>query len=494
MAEAYAACSRTILGGKWKNWCRLCAKANTQYINVIVGQNQEEYINENTFKSDRDLTHDILEFFRIHIKEDDKLPQIICKECHEVVLSLIKFNERAKKVQQMYDDLQNSIGNSTTNLQMLLEKYGINRDNENLLTQQNDVNELGVEEIFVPEAALKDEKKNDFYDPIGDGDRDMGHDSYSSRSEDGFSTDSESSSMDISLSKLKATEKKKNIGKDKQYENSCQICTETFKRRSNYTLHMKKKHGVLFCLQCTNSYKTESEMKEHMQVHKKLWACLHCDKKFERKGLRSKHMKAEHYFKEKTNQSFVCENCGEPLRTRKKLKKHMLTHEGYVPTCKECGKTFKSNDGLRRHVQIHGDKHICNVCGKELSSRVTYNRHMLVHSDALKHKCDVCGRGFKRARALKNHLLAHTGLRPYKCDFCEKTFSTGSSCRLHKKTMHPHELAELEASGVKQYTQNIPNLEQLKAVARTGTNFRPLMSKQNGFVNLNKTTIDDAAM
>ncbi|XP_053960086.1 zinc finger protein weckle-like [Anastrepha ludens] len=104
----------------------------------------------------------------------------------------------------------------------------------------------------------------------------------------------------------------------------------------------------------------------------------------------------------------------------------------------------------------------------------------------MSHKCDYCGRLFKRANTLKNHLIVHTDLRPYSCDFCDKRFSTGPSCRFHKRTMHPKELAELGASGAKAYTKNIPTLDVLKAVSRTGTNFKPLASKQNGFAHFDK--------
>ncbi|XP_067625527.1 zinc finger protein weckle-like [Eurosta solidaginis] len=527
MSDSSANCSDPILGGKWRSWCRLCAKADARYINVITVQSPEEFMNDNSLKCYKDLANVILDFLRIHIKEDDKLPQVICSECHELVISLIKFSERANKVQQMFADLQNSINKSTTNLQMLLENYGINSNKDETQMPQSGIGP--VEEIFVTDfvetamsipnknvvknekltpneepapAITKDENKTEFHDPIGDVDRDFDYEPFSSApSEDGLNSGSEDSCMDISLSKLKEQSKQKRKSTDKIKSKStkksedilnkflCQICPEHFKRRSNYSLHMKKKHGVFNCANCVNAFKSESELKQHMEEqHRKLWNCLHCEQAFEKKGLRSKHMLLEHKIKYKANQQtiskLVCEVCGEAFVQKKQLKQHVLTHTDYEPLneCKVCGKTFKWKYTLKKHLEIHGDKFICTECGKQLSCRATLNNHMLVHSDAMKHKCDVCGRLFKRAKTLKYHLIAHTGLRPYSCDFCGKTFSTGSSCRFHKKTMHPNELAQLEASGAIAYTKNVPNLDELRAVARTGSNFRPLMSKQNGYV------------
>nr|XP_014087468.2 gastrula zinc finger protein xFG20-1-like [Bactrocera oleae] len=492
-----------IYDAKWKTWCRLCANDDVNGVNIISGQCSQ---NLNSDFNDINIVHSIGELFRIYVQEDEKLSQIICQECCKFVKNVIKFSERVNKVQQLYAELCNCTDKTALDLGLLLDKYGIYKS-ESLITDQG--SELPVEEIFVAELPVTSEvghniknectnvteklgtivqgTKDEFNDPIGDEEGNLNQMSCtSSMSEDMSSNEDncfdDTESSDSNIKPYKKFEVHGNI--KKELEHLCSVCSQSFQRRSNYSRHMKKKHGVIVCPQCPTSFKTESTLKLHMVNHRKLFTCPQCNEKFERKGSLGNHIRNVHKF----DNPLVCEACGEELRTKKQLKQHMLTHTDYTPfVCKECGKSFKEKYRLKRHLEIHGDKLICTECGKQLSCRATFNSHMLVHSDKMPHKCDYCGRTFKRAKTLKYHLIAHTGLRPYSCDFCDKTFSTGSSCRFHKKTMHPVELAALEASGAKTYTKNVPNLDALRAVARTGQNFIPLTSKQNCYGNLRNT-------
>ncbi|XP_039951106.1 zinc finger protein weckle-like isoform X1 [Bactrocera neohumeralis] len=486
---------------KWKTWCRLCANDDVHGINLLSGQCSQDL---NSELHDINMVHSIGELFQIHLQEDEKLSQIICLECWKFVKSIIKFSERVNKVQQLYAELYNCTDKTTLDLGLLLDKYGIFKS-ETLITQQG--NELPVEEIFVAELTVTSEvgtniknecikvtekldtivqeTKDEFNDPIGDEEGTLDQMSCTSSMSDDISSNEDNDdtgSSDCEIKSYKKGDIHENISKE--LEHLCSICSQSFQRRSIYSRHMKKKHGVIVCPQCPTSFKTESTLKLHMVNHRKLFSCPQCDQKFERKGSLGNHIRNDHKFA----RTLVCEECGEALRTKKQLKQHMLTHTDYTPfVCKECGKSFKEKYRLKRHLETHGDKLICTECGKQLSCRATLRSHMLVHSDKMPHKCDYCGRAFKRAKTLKYHLIAHTGLRPYSCDFCDKTFSTGSSCRLHKKTLHKVELAALEASGAKAYTKNVPNLDALRAVARTGENLMPLASKQNGYGGLKNT-------
>ncbi|XP_039951104.1 zinc finger protein 567-like [Bactrocera tryoni] len=500
---------------EWKNWCRLCARADAEYINMISGQWKMPMPAINAYSSSN-IVPVIEDFFRIQIEEDDKFSKLICAECYQVVTSLINFRDRVKRVQEMYSDLQSHHHLNKLSQKSLYEKYNIT-ENEPFLTTNS--NKLPVEEIFVAdlpitnvtestEIEVKSEKKSDevtaeilltgfekddeFADPIGDINDSLGILDYAIAEEDELSTDSEQSErkFDVLNSDSENSEDRteKNVkihNQDLEYNYSCKRCkcSQGFQRLKNYITHMKQKHGEINCPQCADSFKNAIKLKLHMKTHPKAFSCTLCDKKFETKTRLAKHISCAH----EDEQPLICEVCGLILRSRKQLREHMLQHTDYSPfECKICGTSFKIKSRLKRHMQIHGDKYICPECGKQLSTRATLKSHLLVHSDKMSHKCDYCGRLFKRANTLKNHLIAHTDLRPYACDFCDKRFSTGPSCRFHKKTMHPKELAELEASGAKTYTKNIPTLHVLKAVSRTGENFKPLASKQNGCVHFDK--------
>ncbi|XP_067625198.1 zinc finger protein 208-like [Eurosta solidaginis] len=527
---------------EWKNWCRLCAKHNAQFINIISGHCETRPVSTTAtpasypdYSNRMIISHIIEEFFRVHIKEDEKLSQLVCTDCYNIINSMMKYRERVFKVQQMYDDLKNEANIFNLNPKDLYEKYNLKED-DIFFTNNSTANNPAVEEIFVADLScaneivanvvqneVKSEEKetqevpavevvltefenDEVMDPFGD---DFGED-YAPTADDTIDSssiddndDKDSVNMNseasgkrtskniVTRSKRHKTDDKSNLEENnvdndvpEEYNYPCKKCEQKFQRIKFYVSHMKKKHKEIICPQCPESCQTAMQLRQHIKNHTNEYACNHCDKKLESKGRLARHIRCAH---ENDNQPLICEVCGLTLRAKKQLKEHMLQHTDYAPyVCKVCGTSFKVKSRLKRHLQIHGDNYICPECGKQLNTRATLKSHLLVHSDKMAHKCDYCGRLFKRANTLKNHLIAHTDLRPYACDFCDKRFSTGPSCRFHKKTMHPKQLAELEASGAKAYTKNIPTLHVLKAVSQRGENLKPLASKQTRFVHFDK--------
>uniref|UniRef100_A0A0K8VQR2 Zinc finger protein weckle n=1 Tax=Bactrocera latifrons TaxID=174628 RepID=A0A0K8VQR2_BACLA len=522
----------------WHLWCRLCAKQDIQNISVFFKDEHMVASTGNGEENNLGLNIAISKYFCVQIKMNDELPDRLCTECFSLVTSLVNFNERVIKVQEMYEALQRLSDITEIDYQTLRLKFGVPIDDRpheflcrtlevHLHEEKPKTNEF-FEKSFMEEAVIDilpkvcnkviEIKKESSIELTPSADEDAyGFENEDACDEDPFGSDSDmksnenSSSSESSVNNSRknrinekhGTEigeintnynKKRKIKTNddlKQAEESgdgncnkiytCKECAQTFKKISNYRTHMERKHGQLAivpkftCTDCPFTCNTQAQLNHHAGKHV---PCPHCDRKFPTKTIVAKHIKYVHM----NERSFICEECGEAVRSEGQLKQHMLTHTDYAPfECEVCKRGFKNQGRLKKHMKIHNpNKHICAECGLQLNSKATFNRHLLVHSDVMQHKCDFCGRAFKRVEALKNHLILHTGLKPYLCDFCDRTFANGANCRTHKRKAHPEELAALEASGEKAYTKNIPKLAVLKSVTRAADNLAPVVSKQSG--------------
>ncbi|XP_067625409.1 zinc finger protein OZF-like isoform X2 [Eurosta solidaginis] len=483
----------------WQRWCRLCAKRDGTYFDVFHRSTGQEMI------ANMNITDVIKDYFQIHIKQDAQLPLLICTECCNTITSLESYAEHIKKVQKMYEDLKNA-DNSDMDIKDLYYKFGIVKCEvfvpQSLPGSDSSTTTSGIEEIFVDtigqEVSVKDEEmdetelktqtvqnkaeiKIEIPDPFDNGKLKIPEctqinledsDVDDRESNKNYASSMEDFENEIKSMRHKESGKNSHAPKDTKNANyTCYICRQRFVQNRNYVGHMKSKHEIdvpLYnCQQCQEkeahcSFRRKKDLDRHIKkVHEPtVYPCPHCERKFKGKKVAENHIRIEH----EGEGTFICEECGESVRTKERLVEHMAIHTGGAFECKDCGKRFARKNYLKKHLEIHGDKHICGECGAKLTTSKALKYHMKVHSDEMPYKCNYCGRRFKRTKNLKNHLITHTGLKPYSCDFCDKTFSTGSSCRYHKKHLHPKELAAMEAAGVKSYTKNIPKMHVLKAM------------------------------
>ncbi|XP_054744073.1 zinc finger protein weckle-like [Anastrepha obliqua] len=455
----------------WLRWCRLCGKDDVQNINIFFKDEHMVTSEGNTEQKEFRLAIAIGKYFCVQIKQDEILPKRLCAQCFSLVTSLVNFNERVAKIQQMYAALHSFSDFTHVDFQSLRLRYGaLNNDRPHEINyhplaethffeakpKTNDYEEKSFIEEAEMEIASQESrtgieiKKESSTDNTPATDEDIIYNIFEFENEDADGEDPFGSGTEVSNDKTIDS-----VGNDKVKIYTCSECSQSFKRISYFRSHMKHKHAKVaaekkfVCCECHFSFNTRAQLNHHA----------------------AKHLR-----------SFICEECGEAVRSKGQLKQHMLTHTDYAPfECEVCTKRFKNQVRLKNHMETHNsNKLICDECGLQLNSRATLNRHLLVHSDVMQHKCDYCGRAFKRAKALKNHLILHTGLKPYSCDFCDRTFANGSNCRTHKRKSHPEELAALEASGEKTYTKNIPKLAVLKSVTRAAENLAPVVSKQSG--------------
>ncbi|XP_017841102.2 zinc finger protein 254 [Drosophila busckii] len=482
----------TATNTNWTLWCRLCAKDDTNNINVFL-KNEQLNTGEREPVSDMALATAIGKYFWVTITRGEELPQMICSECLTLVTTLVNFSERITRVQKLYCLLQ-SMPKEAINMQEMRARFGLLEE-----TQPETLTEVHyVEEK--PKLQELEEAPLDLENPLEKLLESLADEEVLEEKEEEEEDEAERDQEQIfednhSVQTTDEGSEPEQQQECKSTENShqCEQCSESFARLSSLQRHVRQEHKskpqsskLHSCDQCDKQFRLRSNLQRHLQQHlpmpkRKLYPCTSCDKQFT--TLASAQSHAQYIHQEERPRPVMCEQCGIAVHSLSALKEHLLCHTDDTPfECDVCQKRFKSSNRLKHHKETHDPrKYICPECGKELNSRPTLNRHRLVHTDQMQHKCDYCGREFKRAKALKNHLILHTGLKPYSCDFCERTFANGSNCRTHKKKAHAAELAAQEAAGGgKTYNRNIPKLEALKAFTKNKDNLSPVATKQSG--------------
>lgn len=288
------------------------------------------------------------------------------------------YAEHVSKVQAMYHDLLSSANTTLTDIKDIYEKYGIFKlepyVQHTLPESYNSIAPTAIEQIFVtdvPVLRIKDEEveetqtivknleaeiKVEFEDPFArnasrsveahetseDSDSSVGNShTFSSdteyRVEEKKTVHIQSTYAKVRSNRISASDNEKNEG-----GYVCDICNQSFVQNRNYVWHMKNKHGTETphqCTSCSGFFKYKKELQRHIRkMHApKIYPCPHCERKFKRAKDAENHIKAEH----EGEGSFICEECGESVRTKEKLLEHMAIHTGRGAfECKECGKCF----------------------------------------------------------------------------------------------------------------------------------------------------------
>ncbi|XP_075167037.1 zinc finger protein 711-like [Haematobia irritans] len=213
-----------------------------------------------------------------------------------------------------------------------------------------------------------------------------------------------------------------------------------------FTHRVREKQYV--CEICNKAFARKHNLRDHMQVHlsdsEKQFPCEHCGKRYGNKRSLDGHIKCVHW----QINALVCDICGEKMRKRSILERHLLQHQGApLPTfsCEICGLKVSSEKGLRKHKSIQhpeGGKrdYPCNLCPKISPTLTALKKHIRdKHTSGYDFKCSFCEKAYKRADALKEHEALHTGAIIHRCPYCPKTSNSASTMYNHRKHIHPIE-------------------------------------------------------
>ncbi|XP_057661592.1 zinc finger protein OZF-like isoform X39 [Diorhabda carinulata] len=144
------------------------------------------------------------------------------------------------------------------------------------------------------------------------------------------------------------------------------------------------------------------------------------------------HVKVELLEDEVTN-LHSCDECGKIFISRKKLKKHQISHSENRPhSCTICKKTFRRKYEVTSHMNTHnGNTYNCEICSKVMKSKGSLKIHMKRHLKEFIAKCEICGQGFVTNQEYQFHIGSKHGNATYICYIC------GRSC-YDKATLQGH--------------------------------------------------------
>lgn len=235
----------------------------------------------------------------------------------------------------------------------------------------------------------------------------------------------------------------KDLERQKKSQFPCTICDKSFIFEKDLKRHNKIVHTAVshYCSVCQKSYKSKYVYDKHVATHEEgyvrsMFVCQMCKREFTTKFSLANHIKSAHLGIQKT---YMCPTCGKSFNQIRSYRQHANVHAGIKPyVCEICGKGFTYDSSLKDHRYMHDNirRFSCKTCGKAFRQRTSLQIHMKVHKDTKDHICSSCGKGFTQKQSLIRHERIHTGDKPYTCMLCQKTFSDYAVIRRHMMMSH----------------------------------------------------------
>ncbi|KAI8122868.1 Zinc finger protein 850 [Lucilia cuprina] len=359
---------------------------------------------------------------QLTIETDDMLPKTVCENCLERLVNAHAFQQMCIKVEekfrQMIKDDKPAV-NSQIITDPLIDNI-LKIEIDEALEQETALESKNLKEDV---EDIKFEKEENHWEDYSDSEEFCDVDS---------DKDSEWESSNVTKSKKGARANSKKVKEEKDVSSSevkdlndiedkkDNITSEKIKeskKNSKETSNSKDNESKSFvCDECGNRLSTRKSLKRHKRIH-----------------LRPADSGGE----TKIRTKYECEVCKKVFQQSSSLKDHMRIHTGEQPyLCSECGKAFKSLSNMKQHFLRHGTDrpYVCQHCPKRFPCLSDLASHKVVHNKIKSHICDICGAGFTKPYLLKKHKMYHTGERNHKCDYCDMRFVLADQCRRHMRT------------------------------------------------------------
>ncbi|XP_072036841.1 uncharacterized protein [Amphiura filiformis] len=236
----------------------------------------------------------------------------------------------------------------------------------------------------------------------------------------------------------------RNVHGNEMFRCNIQGCRKMFKttywrdqHQSTHEAQIKRRKEGYKCGYegCERTFITQNKMHRHQRTHtaeKAIHYCPICSMKFISRKRVNKHIKTHN---ERTH---LCDECDKAFKTQKALDRHKRLHTGQgLLVCQFCGKKVSGKCSLDRHERLHtGEKpYKCEFCDKGFVSSGSLQRHKQEHT-GYQFVCAQCGHKFRCKSNLLEHERSHTGATPYHCKQCGKYFRWAGNLRMHKQRLH----------------------------------------------------------
>ncbi|KAM8972165.1 uncharacterized protein RCH25_017785 [Pelodytes ibericus] len=299
----------------------------------------------------------------------------------------------------------------------------------------------------------------------------------------------------------------------------CTECGKKFGLKSSLVRHLRTHtpKTLNICPDCGKCFTRYSSLFQHQKVHKreKPYKCSQCEKSFTRASQLFVHQRihkgdkqseeAEHSDDnsdvnrlgnplKNTEESNLCEECGESFKEQSSLRRHQKTHavkdavsvdnslEGFFPDnssvardanynfskprntkkpCKRNGKCEKStkysipddvtggSTKVERPTHSGEKRYLCIDCGNSFTRKSSLIVHQRIHTGERRFMCTECGKRFGLKSSLVRHLRTHTPKSLNICPDCGKCFTRYSSLFQHQKVHKrekPYKCSQCEKS------------------------------------------------
>ncbi|XP_045509110.1 zinc finger protein 235-like isoform X3 [Colias croceus] len=482
--------------------CRMCLDIDVKMYD-LTGHKLHQIFNEVT---------------GIPISASDKLPQKLCWECTQRLVSAHSLRRKALRAHSLLLDMLNSdkfitvrhvksIDRCNHRLESNLSSHFLHADTPNSTTSYNNNNTPNAE----PKVDHFDQKvENDDFDTNNDGYEDNEEEKTEETvevkvesneiffEECGFVSEDDKTLSEVCKVKSKVKNKvkvKKKVkvkeylekikqmeGKDEKEkvkiedrtEDSATATVDKFKtsdvkrRRTNENIDEN-----LFTITTLTYEEQIEQINKRSQSELYLGATYKCEVCFRGFHVRARY-DAHAVRHSAESGAFECFICKTRLKTGRALRKHITSQHTEQFSCRGCPFVTRNRGVAREHEKWHaGTKYQCPHCPSQFDKVTTYLGHVRIKhvSDFV---CELCGYTFLSRKGIdvhkkKKHRLAADTLQatlqgPY-CEICDVKFVSEEAHSRHLKLSSKHS-SDSDPNRIRNDSQSMSSLEKGVAVRR----------------------------